>query len=186
MPRQTVNQRMSKALGVAHQTVQDLQAKNKTVDITPTSEETTAVVPAQSQDIAPQQSPIQQDEQREKELADDYTYARNTIHHLVEMGKDALEHLLPLAKESQSPRGFEVTHMLLKTTSEMAKDLIELHQRMDGLRRIEAATPGTTVNIQQNIDNVFTGTTTELRRMAREAMEALEAGGNDEIEGQGN
>ena len=76
--------------------------------------------------------------------------------------------------------------MLLKTTSEMAKDLIELHQRMDGLRRIEAATPGTTVNIQQNIDNVFTGTTTELRRMAREAMEALEAGGNDEIEGQGN
>ena len=151
--KRTVNQRMSQVLGLAEQTATNLQPR------------TMEVVPASSQEVTI--LPPAVEAEHEQDISDDYQFARRTLYHLIEMGNEALTHLMPLAKEAESPRGFEVTHLLLKTTSEMAKDLIDLHQRMDTLQMLKAKeTQAASIT---NIQNVVV-TTADMVRMAREAI----------------
>jgi len=169
MSRPSVNQRMSQVLGLAQQTISGMQP-NETVE--PGTAEVAVVAPTA---VVRQQSPeIVSSEHHEQDIPTDYDYARKTLYHSIELGNEALEHLLPLAKESESPRGFEVTHMLLKTVSEMAKDLLELHQRMDALHSLKSKSSdagGNTTNIQNNTVMV---TTADMVRMARKAINAID------------
>ena len=100
---------------------------------------------------------------------EDYRLSRNTFRDLITKGNGAIEDLTDLAKESESPRAYEVLATLMKTVAETTKDLYDLQKKTKDLKTLDA--PGKKVldNGAVNIDKaVFVGTTTELLKSLKE------------------
>ena len=65
----------------------------------------------------------------EEKLDKDYSTVRKNLYELIETGKDAVENILNVAKAGDSPRAYEVVSQLLKTVSEMNKDVLDVHDK---------------------------------------------------------
>lgn len=66
-----------------------------------------------------------------KDIEDDETIkdieqARGNIKNIIEQGDDALKEMIALAKQSESPRAFEVASTLMKTLLDANKDFVEM------------------------------------------------------------
>lgn len=98
----------------------------------------------------------------QEEAERDIDFARENYIDLISKGSEAVNELLEIAKQSQHPRAFEVVANLLKTTSELNTDLVNLHKKRQELQKDKpSATPkGGTVN-----NNLFVGSTAELHKM---------------------
>jgi hypothetical protein len=91
---------------------------------------------------------------------DDYEYARNNLKGLIENGKEVMQNIMFVAKESESPRSYEVVGQLIKTLAETNKDLLDLAKKSKELRSDKEEKSGDT-----NITNaLFVGSTTELQK----------------------
>ena len=97
------------------------------------------------------------EEKKGDPLEVDYDEARKNIKDVIGKGKDALEGLLLLARSTDSPRAYEVVGQLIKTISDVSKDLIDLQKRVKDIRG-ESPAPSTIVN-----NAVFIGSTAELQ-----------------------
>lgn len=105
---------------------------------------TPAVVPVSS-DIEDQQ--------------EDYNLSRRTFRDLINKGNSAIEDLTDLAKESESPRAYEVLATLMKTVSDATKDLYDLQKKTKELKKFDDKKETTSVNVEKA---VFVGSPTEL------------------------
>ncbi len=56
----------------------------------------------------------------------DIEKARKNIQNIIEQGDDALKEMMDLAKQSESPRAFEVASTLMKTLLDANKDFVEM------------------------------------------------------------
>lgn len=56
----------------------------------------------------------------------DIEQARGNIKNIIEQGDDALKEMISLAKQSESPRAYEVTATLMKTLLDANKDFVEM------------------------------------------------------------
>ena len=92
---------------------------------------------------------------------DDYQLARNTLRNLIVKSEDTLDQMIDLAKNSEHPRTYEVAGQLIKTVSDVAKDLMELQKKVKDLKKDE---PDNIKNITNN-NVVFAGSTAELMKM---------------------
>lgn len=98
------------------------------------------------------------------ETTDDTEKARETLHTLIAKGNDAIDGILNIAKNSDHPRAYEVAGQLIKTVSDVAKDLVDVQKKKQDLeRKTQAHNIGT-----QN--NVFVGSTHELMKMLKNAQ----------------
>jgi hypothetical protein len=59
-------------------------------------------------------------------VKNDYEYSRQTYYDLVEKGKDALDMMIEVARESEHPRAYEVLAGLIKNTSDVNDKLMDL------------------------------------------------------------
>lgn len=102
-------------------------------------------------------------ETRNKDIEEDYQYHRELLKDLVSMGQESLQNLMMIARESEHPRAYEVTAGLLKTTGDLAKDLIELQLTMN---KIENTKDG---GVPQKVVNnaILVGSTNELLERLR-------------------
>lgn len=92
---------------------------------------------------------------------DDYEYARNNLKGLIENGKEVMQNIMFVAKESESPRSYEVVGQLIKTLADTNKDLLELAKKSKELKQEKDQKSGDT-----NITNaLFVGSTTELQKL---------------------
>lgn len=91
------------------------------------------------------------------DLEVDYKEARNNLKDVIGKGKEALDNLLTMAKDMDSPRAYEVVGQLIKTISDVNKDLLDIHKRNKDVRG-ETAAPSTVVN-----NAVFIGSTADLQ-----------------------
>ena len=55
------------------------------------------------------------------EVENDIEYSRENIIHLVERGRDALDGIMDLARQSQSPRAYEVVAQVIKKSPAIIK-----------------------------------------------------------------
>ena len=93
-----------------------------------------------------------------EELITDLSYVRNNQYSLIEKAQKALDQLLVIAESSQHPRAYEGVVNLLKTTSELNKDLVDTAEKKATVKET-----GTDVRDGQVINNnVFVGTTNDL------------------------
>jgi len=90
----------------------------------------------------------------------DYNSARETYYDLIEKGREGLECMIEIARESEHPRAFEVLATLIKTISDTNGELMK-HNKM--LRDIDKNDDEKSNNITNN--NLFVGTTTELQKL---------------------
>lgn len=96
------------------------------------------------------------------DLEDDYDLARRTLREVITKGSSALDDALMLARSSEHPRAYEVTGQIMKTVSDVAKDLLSLQkQKQDIDRPNKDATP----QIAQQNNILFTGSTEDLLKM---------------------
>jgi len=106
--------------------------------------------------------PVVSDAQsKQLDQEDDYQLARNTLRNLIVKSEDTLDQMIDLAKNSEHPRTYEVAGQLIKTVSDVAKDLIELQKKVKDLKKDE---PDNIKNITNN-NVVFAGSTAELMKM---------------------
>jgi len=76
----------------------------------------------------------------------DYEYARRNLYDIIEKGSAALEDIVDVAKQSESPRAYEVLTNLLKTLAETNKDLLELAKKDKELKRDDVVPENKTIN----------------------------------------
>ena len=127
-------------------------------------------------DIEYNEKEIQKTEQKaikpyEPELNKDYRDVRSNLHHIIDSGQVAIDGILRVASEGESPRAYEVVSQLIKSVSEANKDLISLHKQMKDIKKEE-------VDSQQahNITNntLFVGSTKELQDMVKKQAKEIQ------------
>lgn len=93
----------------------------------------------------------------------DYDYSRETYYELIEKGKDALETMIEVARESEHPRAFEVLSGMIKNVSDVNDRLMDLNKKM---KEIEKKDGGQQVENQQN--NFYLGSTADIQKMLQQ------------------
>ena len=73
----------------------------------------------------------------EKNVDNDYKYSRDTYYELVEKGKQSLELMIEVARESEHPRAFEVLSGMIKNISDVNDRLMDLNKKKKDLDRKE-------------------------------------------------
>lgn len=105
--------------------------------------------------------------------SEDLDMARNILVELLNKSNDLLDESIVLAKESQSPRAFEVSGTLIKTIAEVAQDLISIHEdKGKGGKKGVAVAPEAISNTQNNI---YIGSTADLTKMLKDAKASVDA-----------
>ena len=100
---------------------------------------------------------------RENEKDDDYQLARQTLRKIIIKGEDTLDEMINLAKNSEHPRTYEVAGQLIKTMSDVAKDLLHLQKQVKDIE-----TPYKNQGqIGNQTNNVFVGSTDELLKLLK-------------------
>lgn len=91
----------------------------------------------------------------------DFHKARENLKELVNLGFLAIDGVLKVASEGDSPRAYEVVAQMIKAVAETNKDLVELHQRMKTIKqdKYETKTTNNTTNA------IFLGSTKELQEL---------------------
>lgn len=99
-------------------------------------------------------------------IKNDFEYSRDTLYDLIEKGRDALEDMINVARESEHPRAFEVLSGLIKNVADVNDKLMDLNKKHKEVHAKEesAKQVGNTTN------NLFVGSTTDLQRMLQGQM----------------
>ena len=114
-------------------------------------------------DVEPMYAPVMQpvvisiEEENKTSVEDDAEFARQNIRSLIQKGNVAIDNLLNVAHQSDHPRAYEVAANMLKSLTDMNKDLMEIQKRKKDLE------PKETNNASINVDKaVFIGSTKEM------------------------
>lgn len=116
--------------------------------------------------ILPETKPPVMETSTDNDQEDDYNLSRKTFRDLINKGNGAIEDLTDLAKDSESPRAYEVLATLMKTVSDATKDLYDLQKKTKELKKIDGVKTGAdNITVEKA---VFVGTPTELLEKLRE------------------
>ena len=112
-----------------------------------------------SQDIKKKSTEVVKVPERTEHAETDYRYARENLYNLVERGQDAIDGILDLSKETESPRAYEVAGQLIKTVSDTAEKLIDIQKKLKDLEKENG------VKTQHN--HLYVGSTSELQKFLK-------------------
>ena len=104
----------------------------------------------------------------ENNLKNDYDYSRETYYELIEKGKDALENMIEVARESEHPRAYEVLSGMIKNVSDVNDRLMDLNKKQKEINREEVKQVSSTTN------NVFLGSTSDLQKLLQNDKEIID------------
>lgn len=99
------------------------------------------------------------------DIKKDYEYTRANLYSLIEKGQEAINGIMELAGESDSPRAYEVAGQLIKSVGDVTDKLIDLQKK---LKEVEEDNKKTT-NVTNN-NAVFVGSTTELSKLLKQGF----------------
>lgn len=119
-------------------------------------------LPESVDDSSKQEIIVPVDDQQET-IDNDFRYARENLYGIIEKGSDALDELVELAKQSQSPRAFEIVSQMVKTLTDSNKDLLELQRKNKLLKQEEQKGPNNVTNA------LFVGNTAELQKLLKDS-----------------
>lgn len=102
-------------------------------------------------------SVVKIDIDQSKQLEVDFQQVRKNLKNLVSTGEEALEGILKVAQEGDSPRAYEVAAAMLKTVSEINKDILEMHHKVKQVEKPNVVEKNTTNN------SIYVGSTSDLQ-----------------------
>jgi len=107
------NDKISKALGI-----RPLSEIEK-------DEKSTEVVEIEEPEVLPSEVVSKTSNENTKDLE----LARQNVKNIIEMGDDAVKEMVEIAKQSESPRAFEVVSTLMKTLLDANKDFVDISSK---------------------------------------------------------
>ena len=145
--KKKVNERISDALNIEHEVVEGEVIETKIVH-----------TPEPKKNI------------KQVHLEKDYTDVRDNLKDIIDKGTTAIDGILSVASEGESPRAYEVVSQLIKSVSEANKDLISLHKQIKDIKKEDV-----TLN-QHNTTNqsIFVGSTKDLQALVKKNVQQIE------------
>jgi len=112
-------------------------------------------------------APIQQSAptmSSKEQIVKDYEYTRGNLYSLIEKGQEAVDGILELSQQTDSPRAFEVAGNLIKNVADATDKLIDLQKKM---QELEEGPKGVA---QTNVTNntMFVGSTADLAKFLKQ------------------
>jgi len=104
----------------------------------------------------------------EKNIDNDYKYSRDTYYELVEKGKQSLELMMEVARESEHPRAFEVLSGMIKNISDVNDRLMDLNKKKKDIDKKDEIK-----KVENTTNNLFVGSTTELQKLLKNESEMV-------------
>ena len=99
----------------------------------------------------------------------DYDYSRETYYDLLEKGRESLEDMIEVARQSEHPRAYEVLSGMIKNISDVNDKLMDLNKKnKDMNKQEEVKQVGNTTN------NVFLGSTADLQRLLKDESNIID------------
>lgn len=105
----------------------------------------------------------------DKNIKDDYDTSRDTYIELIEGGKESLELMIQVARESEHPRAFEVLSGMIKNIADVTDKLMDLNKKHKEVVKEDKPDKQITNN------NVFLGSTTDLQRLLQNEEKVIDA-----------
>tara|TARA_Y100000385_G_scaffold224903_1_gene235223 strand:+ start:455 stop:802 length:348 start_codon:yes stop_codon:yes gene_type:complete len=105
----------------------------------------------------------------ENDAKDDFEYSRSTYYELLDKGREGLDLMMEVARESEHPRAFEVLSSMIKQQSEVTDRLMDLQKK-----KVDLNGPKKEEKKQLTQNNVFVGSTADLQKMLSGEMEVIE------------
>jgi hypothetical protein len=120
--------------------------------------------------IPPKQVEVINTPHEDDDIKADYNLSRRTFRSLIDKGNAAMENLTDLAKESESPRAYEVLATMMRTIADTTKDLYDLQKKTKDLKGEEKKEqPNVTVE-----KAVFVGSPSDLLKKIKEEQKSSE------------
>ena len=122
----------------------------------------TDVVENATKDVTPpREIVVPETKLNDEDIDNDYKYQRENFYNLIERGQDAITGILDLARESETPRSYEVAGNLIKQVAEVNEKLVDLQLKMQKLKEVPSNAPKNVTN------SLFVGSTAELQKMLK-------------------
>ena len=107
---------------------------------------------------------------RNDNVDNDYQYSRETYYDLLEKGRESMELMIEVARESEHPRAFEVLSGMMKNMADINDKLMALNkQKKDIDREDDPKRLGNTTN-----NNLFLGSTADLQRLLQNEKKVID------------
>jgi hypothetical protein len=120
--------------------------------------------------IPPKQVEVINTPHEDDDIKADYNLSRRTFRSLIDKGNAAMENLTDLAKESESPRAYEVLATMMRTIADTTKDLYDLQKKTKDLKCDDKKEqPNVTVE-----KAVFVGSPSDLLKKIKEEQKSSE------------
>ena len=104
--------------------------------------------------------------QGSEDIKKDYQYTRANLYSLIEKGQEALNGIMELASESDSPRAYEVAGQIIKSVGDTTDKLLDLQKKLKDME--EDNMKQTTNNVTNNA--LFVGSTSELSKLLKQGF----------------
>jgi len=99
----------------------------------------------------------------------DYEYSRDTYYELLEKGKESLELMVEVARESEHPRAFEVLSNMMKNMADINDKLMDLNKKNKDINKEEVKQVASNTT-----NNVFLGSTADLQRLLNDDKDIID------------
>lgn len=104
-----------------------------------------------------------------KKVDRDFEEVRRNLKEVIDRGNEAIDGILQVASETESPRAYEVAAQMIKTVADANKDLLDIHKKLKDTKK-ETTTVHNTTN-----QSLFVGSTKELQMFLKEQKKLMEA-----------
>jgi len=141
MDKKQVNEKLADVLGI----------ENTIVESTPQVKTISVQIPEPMHPLA----------QEDPHAANDYSEVRKNLKELIDVGKSALDGILQVASEGESPRAYEVAAIIMRQIADANSSLIDLHKRVKDIRHVTAHEKQTAQSITNNA--IYLGSTKDLQ-----------------------
>ena len=117
-------------------------------------------------DVVPikKESPKKDDRVKINEIEKDYEYTRANLYSIIEKGQEAINGIMEVARESASPRAYEVAGQLIKSVADTTDKLMDLQKKIKDVNEDSPKTNNVTNNA------LFVGSTSELSKMLKKGF----------------
>lgn len=105
----------------------------------------------------------------EDKIKGDYEYSRDTYYELLEKGKESLELMIEVARESEHPRSFEVLSNMMKNMADINDKLMDLNKKNKEINKEDVKQVAGTTN-----NNIFLGSTADLQRLLQNEKDIID------------
>lgn len=138
---------------------------NKVLNIENVEEQNTSIIKSDCDVELVKRDKIAVEQVLVNDIKKDYEYTRANLYSLIEKGQEAINGIMELAGESDSPRAYEVAGQLIKSVGDVTDKLIDLQKK---LKDVEEDVVKTTNNVTNNA--VFVGSTSELSKLLKQGF----------------